>query len=81
MTLKDVVELVMAPAHTDETVGYMESKISEHCSRYLKTFSAEKLKPKHRFLEHYPWLTTAFGHLLITGLCALKPNTDSLKGL
>lgn len=45
MTLKDVVELVMAPAHTDETLGYMESKISEHRTRYLEVFPAEKLKP------------------------------------
>ncbi len=27
-------------------------------------FPEEKLKPKHHFLEHYPWLTTAFGPLV-----------------
>lgn len=59
-----MLSLVMAPAHTDETVGYMKSKISEHRSRYLKTFPEENLKPKHHFLEHYPWLTTAFGPLV-----------------
>lgn len=64
MTLKDVVELVMAPVHTDETLGYMDSKISEHRYRYLNVFPDEKLKPKHHFLEHYPWLTTAFGPLV-----------------
>lgn len=63
MTLKDVVELVMAPVHTDETLGYMESKISEHRYRYLDVFPEEKLK--HHFLEHYPWLTTAFGPLVL----------------
>lgn len=33
MTLKDVVELVMAPLHTDHTIGYMQSKISEQIFR------------------------------------------------
>lgn len=64
MTLKDVVELVIAPVHTDETLGYMESKISEHHYRYLNVFSGEKLKPKHHFLEHYPLLTAAFDPLM-----------------
>nr|XP_020474258.1 uncharacterized protein LOC109970793 [Monopterus albus] len=64
MTLKDVVELVMAPVHTDETLGYMESKISEHRHRYLDVFPSSKLTPKHHFLEHYPQLTTMFGPLV-----------------
>lgn len=64
MTLKEVVELAMAPVHTKETIGYMDSKISEHRYRYLSVFPDEKLKPKHHFLEHYPWLTTAFGPLV-----------------
>lgn len=65
MTLKDIVELVMAPVHTEETVGYKESKISEHRYRYLNVFPEEKSKPKHHFLEHYSWLTTAFGPLVV----------------
>ncbi|XP_037401910.1 uncharacterized protein LOC119265406 isoform X2 [Pygocentrus nattereri] len=64
MALKDVVELVMAPVHTDETLGYMESKISEHRYRFLDVFPQETLKPKHHFLEHYPELTTSFGPLV-----------------
>lgn len=50
---QDVVELVMAPVHADETRGYMESKVSEHRYRYLHVFPEEKLKPKHRLLKHY----------------------------
>ncbi|XP_036973983.1 uncharacterized protein LOC119030471 [Acanthopagrus latus] len=61
MTLKDVVELVMAPLHTDETIGYMQSKISEHCYRFLEVFPEETVRPKHHFHEHYPWLTTVYG--------------------
>ncbi|CAL9691333.1 unnamed protein product [Knipowitschia caucasica] len=64
MTLRDVVELVMAPLHTDESIGYMESKISEHRYRFLKVFPEEKVRPKHHFLEHYPWLTTVYGPLV-----------------
>lgn len=64
MTLKDAVELVMAPFHTNETIGYMLRKISEHRYRYLQVFPEEKLKPKHHFPEHYPWLTTAFRTLV-----------------
>jgi len=64
MTLKDIVEIVMAPVHTDETLGYMESKISEHCYRFSEVFPEERLKPKHHFVEHYPWLTTVFGPLV-----------------
>ncbi len=64
MTLKDVVELVMAPLHTDETIGYMQSKISEHRYRYFEVFPEEKVRPKHHFLKHYPWLTTVYGPLV-----------------
>lgn len=64
MTLKDVVELVMAPLHTAETIGYMQSKISEHRYRYFEVFPDEKMRPKHHFLEHYPLLTTVYGPLV-----------------
>lgn len=30
MDLKDIVELVVAPTHTDESIAYLEGKISEH---------------------------------------------------
>ncbi|KAL6467083.1 hypothetical protein MHYP_G00248870 [Metynnis hypsauchen] len=64
MTMKDIVELVMAPVHTDESIGYLDSKIGEHRYRFLEVFTHEKLIPKHHFLEHYPWLITAFGPLV-----------------
>ncbi len=64
MTLKDVVELVMAPVYIDKSTGYMESKISEHRYRYLDVFPERNLTPEHYFVEHYPWLTTAFRPLV-----------------
>ncbi|XP_049330682.1 uncharacterized protein LOC111195788 isoform X1 [Astyanax mexicanus] len=64
MTLKDVVELVMSPAHTDESIGHLDSLIAEHRSRFISAFPKEKLIPKHHFVEHYPGLIKAFGPLV-----------------
>lgn len=64
MTLKDIVELVVAPVHTAQTIGYLDSKISEHRHRFLAVFPKETLMPKHHYLEHYPALIEAFGPLV-----------------
>lgn len=54
MVLKDIVELVVALVHTDESILYLESKIVEHRQRYQELFSCVRLLPKHHYLEHYP---------------------------
>lgn len=54
LNLKDVVELVLSLSHTDVTVCFLESKISEYRQGFLNTFPQERLIPKHHFLEHYP---------------------------
>ncbi|KAK6479283.1 hypothetical protein HHUSO_G19991 [Huso huso] len=64
MDLKDIVELVVSPLHTEETIWYLDAKISEHRRRFLEVFPQEKLIPKHHFLEHYPQLIKAFGPLV-----------------
>lgn len=64
MTLKDVVELAMSPTHTDESIGYFDSLIAEHRSRFKSVFTQEKVIPKHHFVEHYPQLIKAFGPLV-----------------
>lgn len=64
LNLKDIVELVLSPVHTDLTICFLESKISEHRHRFLETFPQERLIPKHHFLEHYPQLIKAFGPLV-----------------
>ncbi|KAL6480780.1 hypothetical protein MHYP_G00118130 [Metynnis hypsauchen] len=63
MTLKDIVDLVMSPVHTEESICYLDSIISEHRSRFLDVFPQHKLIPKHHFLEHYPQLIREFGPL------------------
>lgn len=64
MDLKDIVELVVYPFHTHDTIRYLDTKISEHRHRYLQVFPEKKLLPKHHFLEHYPQLIQAFGPLV-----------------
>lgn len=63
MVLKDIVELVVALVHTDESISYLESKIVEHRQRYQELFSCVRLLPKHHFLEHYPQMIRYFGPL------------------
>lgn len=64
LNLKDIVELVLSSVHTESTICFLESKISEHRHRFLEAFPAEKLIPKHHFLEHYPQMIRAFGPLV-----------------
>lgn len=64
LTLKDIVELVVAPVHTIETVAYLDFKISAHRDRLLAVFPEESLTPKHHFLEHYPALIQEYGPLV-----------------
>lgn len=62
LDLKDIVELVVAPVHTDETIAYLEAKIYDH--RHLELFPHIKLLPKHHYLEHYPQMIRCFGPLI-----------------
>lgn len=64
MDLKDIVELVVSPVHTDESISYPEMKISEHRQRHQELFPNVKLLPKHHFLEHYPEMVKSFGPLV-----------------
>lgn len=64
LNLKDIVELVLFSVHTDFTICFLDSKISEHRHRFLEAFPQERLIPKHHFLEHYPQLIKAFGPLV-----------------
>ena len=56
LDLKQIVELVVAPVHSDESIAYLESKISDHRQRYQEAFPNVKLWPKHHYKEHYPQL-------------------------
>lgn len=64
LDLKDIVELVVAPFHTDETIAYLEAKIYDHRQRYLELFPQIKRQPKLHYLEHYPQMISCFGPLM-----------------
>ena len=64
MILKDITELVVAPIHTEESICYLDTLISEHRHRLLEVFPDQKLIPKHHFLEHYPDLIRGYGPLV-----------------
>lgn len=64
LDLKDIVDLVVSPVHTKETIAYLETKISDHRKRYCTLLPERKLLPKHHYLEHYPALILLFGPLV-----------------
>nr|XP_020445017.1 uncharacterized protein LOC109953925 [Monopterus albus] len=64
MDLKDIVELLVSPTHTEDSIAYLECKISEHRKRYQELFPTLQLLPKHHYLEHYPALIRKFGPLI-----------------
>lgn len=64
LDLKDIVELAVSQIHTEESIGYLQFKISDHRQKYQEAFPNQKLLPKHHFLEHYPHMTRCFGPLV-----------------
>lgn len=65
LDLKDIAELVVAPSHTDDSISYLQSKISEHRQKLQELFPDLQLLPKHHYIEHYPQLTKMFGPLVL----------------
>ena len=64
MELKDIVELVVAPYFTEETIAFLDCKISDHRQHFQELFENIKLIPKHHFVEHYPHMIRCFGPLV-----------------
>lgn len=62
--LKDIVELAVAPLHTEDSISYLDFKISEHRAIFQEVFPHKRIQPKHHFLEHYPQLICQFGPLV-----------------
>lgn len=62
--LKDIVELVVAPFHTEDSISYLDFKISEHRTVFQEVFPHERILPKLHYLEHYPGLIRQFGPLV-----------------
>ncbi|KAF7654703.1 hypothetical protein LDENG_00066030 [Lucifuga dentata] len=64
MDLKEDVQLVLSPSFTDESIQYMQTKISDHRQVLREVFPGFQLRPKHHYVEHYPELTKCFGPLV-----------------
>ena len=79
MMLKDITELVVAPIHTEESICYLDTLISEHRHRLLDVFPDQKLIPKHHFLEHYPDLIRGFGPLVSLWTMRFEAKHSFLK--
>lgn len=62
--LKDIVELVVSPVQTKESIAYLTFKISEHRVKFTEVFPESNFLPKHHFVEHYPQLICEFGLLV-----------------
>lgn len=62
--LKDIVDLVVTPVHTEDSIPYLDFKISKHRVRFQEVFPDSTLRPKHHYLEHYPQLIRQFGPLV-----------------
>ena len=52
------------PTNSEEILGYLESKISDHRNLLIHCFPDLNLRPKHHFIEHYPHLIHCFGPLV-----------------
>lgn len=79
LDLKQISELVVAPVHSDESVAYLESKISHHRQRYQEVFPNKTLLPKHHDLEHYPQLMHLFGPLVGLGTIRFEAEHSFFK--
>lgn len=64
MDLKEIVELVLSPAFTDESIQYLHTKIRDHRQILQEVFTGFSLCPKHHYIEHYPELIRCFGPLV-----------------
>jgi hypothetical protein len=63
MLLKDIVELALSSHFSDDTVEFLNWKISEHRALLQEVFPNFVLRPKHHYLEHYPQLIRTYGPL------------------
>nr|XP_055032090.1 uncharacterized protein LOC129420928 isoform X1 [Misgurnus anguillicaudatus] len=63
MLLKDIVELSLSIKFADDTVEFLNCKISEHRALLQEVFPDFVLRPKHHYIEHYPQLIRMYGPL------------------
>jgi len=65
LILQEIVELVCSPKITERQLWHLEDIIKEYFKQRIKFFPGVPLRPKHHFMQHYPWLIRQFGPLLL----------------
>lgn len=61
LELKSIVELIFAPVISIGHIDSLQSDIVDHFKKFKLLFPANRLKPKHHFLLHYPRHILNFG--------------------
>lgn len=79
LDLKDIVEVVVAPVHTTQSIAFLEAKICDHRYRFEEVFPGIKLLPRHHFVEHYPQMIRFFGPLVGMWTMRLEAKHSFLK--
>ena len=64
LQLREIVELICAPAITTDQVAYLKILIEEYIYFRGQLFPNEPLKPKHHYLLYYPELISHFVPLI-----------------
>lgn len=64
LDLKDIIDILVCPVQTEESVAYLSFKIAEHQVRFQEVFPETNVLPKHHFIQHYPELIFEFGPLV-----------------
>ncbi|KAJ8050604.1 hypothetical protein HOLleu_03868 [Holothuria leucospilota] len=64
LTLKNIVDIICAPQTSEDQIAVLQDLISEYLESRVDLFSKKHLRPKHHYLERYPWLTLQFGPLI-----------------
>lgn len=79
LDLKDIVELTVAPVHTEISLAFLETKITDHRYCLKEPFPEMKLLPKHHFVEQYPQMIRCFGLLVGTSTMRFEAKHSFLK--
>ncbi len=64
LQLREIVELVCAPAVSTGQIAYLRVLIDEYLHTRWQSFPNHPLKPKHHYISHYPDLIFHFGPLI-----------------
>lgn len=77
--LKAIVEISFSPVVSRSAIAFLDMLIQEHKLLLRETFPDFTLKPKHHFIEHYPYLMTCFGPLALASTLRFESKHSFLK--